>query len=130
MYVYMYMCIYIHIYVYVCVYICIYTHDITLNYSLLQYCIPFHSYLLQHYYNIIFITTYFIVSLHIIIFHCIITTLLQYYIHYYILNYTLLQDLTCTKLCKTLIQNGVCNDHSCKYAHTKEERWGRGNKQN
>lgn len=32
-----------------------------------------------------------------------------------------LPDLTCTKLCKVLIQNGECHIEDCKYAHTKEE---------
>jgi len=32
-----------------------------------------------------------------------------------------LPDLTCTKLCKALIQTGVCTVPDCKYAHNKEE---------
>merc|ERR1719271_1304161 len=31
-----------------------------------------------------------------------------------------LPDLTCTKLCKVLIQNGECHIEDCKYAHTKK----------
>lgn len=30
-------------------------------------------------------------------------------------------DLTCTKLCRSLIQTGSCGDTNCKYAHRKEE---------
>eukprot|EP00435_Cladocopium_sp_Y103_P056712 s375_g19.t1 len=30
-------------------------------------------------------------------------------------------DLTCTKLCKTLIQTGLCEDRNCSYAHSKDE---------
>lgn len=32
-----------------------------------------------------------------------------------------LPDLTCTKLCKTLIQTGLCEDRNCSYAHSKDE---------
>jgi len=32
-----------------------------------------------------------------------------------------LPDLTCTKLCKTLIQTGNCDDERCTYAHSKDE---------
>mmetsp|Transcript_64182 Transcript_64182/g.115440 ORF Transcript_64182/g.115440 Transcript_64182/m.115440 type:complete len:635 (-) Transcript_64182:144-2048(-) len=32
-----------------------------------------------------------------------------------------LPDLTCTKLCKTLIQTGSCDEADCNYAHSKEE---------
>jgi len=32
-----------------------------------------------------------------------------------------LPDLRCTKLCKPLIQTGICNDKNCTYAHSKEE---------
>jgi len=32
-----------------------------------------------------------------------------------------LPDLTCTKLCKALIQTGVCPDANCSYAHSKDE---------
>eukprot|EP00401_Gymnodinium_catenatum_P064704 CAMPEP_0117470658 /NCGR_PEP_ID=MMETSP0784-20121206/7328_1 /TAXON_ID=39447 /ORGANISM="" /LENGTH=652 /DNA_ID=CAMNT_0005264751 /DNA_START=81 /DNA_END=2039 /DNA_ORIENTATION=+ len=33
----------------------------------------------------------------------------------------LLPDLYRTKLCKTLINTGICNDPSCRYAHNKDE---------
>lgn len=32
-----------------------------------------------------------------------------------------LPDLTCTKLCKTLIKTGVCDSPTCNYAHCKDE---------
>merc|ERR1719433_1217337 len=32
-----------------------------------------------------------------------------------------LPDLTCTKLCKTLIQTGSCDTQGCTYAHSKED---------
>lgn len=32
-----------------------------------------------------------------------------------------LPDLRCTKLCKTLIQTGVCNKKFCSFAHNKDE---------
>jgi hypothetical protein len=32
-----------------------------------------------------------------------------------------LPDLSCTKLCKTLIATGVCNNPDCCYAHNREE---------
>merc|ERR1719158_834619 len=30
-------------------------------------------------------------------------------------------DLSRTKICKTLINTGVCDDPDCKYAHNKDE---------
>jgi hypothetical protein len=35
-----------------------------------------------------------------------------------------LPDLSCTKLCKTLIATGVCNNADCRYAHNKEQLRG------
>lgn len=32
-----------------------------------------------------------------------------------------LPDLRCTKMCKTMLQIGKCQDQQCRYAHTEEE---------